>query len=64
MELKEHVVCAATGEGWTYNYGIDFPVKAGELGGGPRLAFVEYTTRAARSRRTITHGTEARSSMC
>ena len=28
------------GEGRTYNYGIDFTVKVGELGGGPRLAFV------------------------
>lgn len=29
------------GEGWTYNYGIDFTVKAGEVANGRRLAFVE-----------------------
>jgi hypothetical protein len=26
--------------GWIYNYGIDFAVKAGELGNGRQLAFV------------------------
>jgi quercetin dioxygenase-like cupin family protein len=46
------------GEGWTYNYGIDFTVKAGEIGGGPRLAFVEYTTRAGEEPPDHTHGTE------
>jgi quercetin dioxygenase-like cupin family protein len=46
------------GEGWTYRYGIDFTVKAGELGGGPRLAFVEYTTRVGEEPPDHTHGTE------
>jgi quercetin dioxygenase-like cupin family protein len=46
------------GEGWTYNYGIDFTVKAGELGQGRRLAFVEYTTRAGEEPPDHTHGTE------
>src|SRR4029077_6832114 len=46
------------GEGWTYNYGIEFTVKAGELGGGPRLAFVEYTTRAGEEPPDHTHATE------
>ena len=46
------------GEGWTYNYGIDFTVKAGELAGGPRLAFVELTTRAGEEPPDHTHGTE------
>jgi len=46
------------GEGWTYNYGIDFTVKSGELGGGPRLAFVEYTTRAGEEPPDHTHATE------
>ena len=46
------------GEGWTYNYGIDFIVKAGELAGGPRLAFVEFTTRAGEEPPDHTHGTE------
>src|SRR5205823_15047175 len=34
------------GAGSTYRYGIDFTVKAGELRAWPRLAFIEYTTRA------------------
>jgi quercetin dioxygenase-like cupin family protein len=46
------------GEGWTYNYGIDFTVKAGELKGGPSLAFVEYTTRAGEEPPDHTHATE------
>jgi quercetin dioxygenase-like cupin family protein len=46
------------GQGWTYNYGIDFTVKAGELGRGRRLAFVEYTTRAGEEPPDHTHGTE------
>jgi quercetin dioxygenase-like cupin family protein len=46
------------GEGWTYNYGIDFTVKAGEVGGGPRLAFVEYTTRGGEEPPDHTHATE------
>jgi len=46
------------GEGWTYNYGIDFTVKAGELGQGRRLAFVEYTTRAGEEPPDHTHTTE------
>lgn len=46
------------GEGWTYNYGIDFTVKAGELGGAPRLAFVEYTTREGEEPPDHTHATE------
>ena len=46
------------GEGWTYNYGIDFTVKAGELGRGRRVAFFEYTTRAGEEPPDHTHGTE------
>jgi quercetin dioxygenase-like cupin family protein len=46
------------GEGWTYNYGIDFTVKSGELAGGPRLAFVEYTTRTGEEPPDHTHATE------
>jgi quercetin dioxygenase-like cupin family protein len=46
------------GEGWTYRYGIDFTVKAGELGQGRRLAFVEYTTRAGEEPPDHTHATE------
>jgi quercetin dioxygenase-like cupin family protein len=46
------------GEGWTYHYGIDFTVKAGELGRGRRVAVVEYTTRAGEEPPDHTHPTE------
>jgi quercetin dioxygenase-like cupin family protein len=48
----------AAGEGWTYRYGVDFTVKAGELGGGRRVAFIEYTTRAGEEPGDHTHATE------
>jgi quercetin dioxygenase-like cupin family protein len=48
----------SAGQGWTYSYGIDFTVKAGELGKGRRLAFVEYTTRAGEEPPDHTHATE------
>ena len=46
------------GQGWTYNYGIDFTVKAGELGAGRRLAVLEYLTRAGEEPPDHTHDTE------
>ncbi|HEX6676157.1 MAG TPA: cupin domain-containing protein [Actinomycetes bacterium] len=46
------------GEGWTYNYGIDFTVKAGELGLGRRVALVEYATRPGEEPPEHTHATE------
>jgi quercetin dioxygenase-like cupin family protein len=55
-QLRPYVLKA--GEGWTYNYGIDFTVKAGELARGPRLAFVEFTTRAGEEPPDHTHATE------
>lgn len=46
------------GDGWTYNYGIDFVVKAGERGQGRRVAFIEYTTRSGEEPPDHTHDTE------
>jgi quercetin dioxygenase-like cupin family protein len=46
------------GEGWTYNYGIDFSVKAGELGPGRRVAVIEYTSRSGEEPPEHTHATE------
>jgi quercetin dioxygenase-like cupin family protein len=46
------------GAGSTYRYGIDFTVKAGELHGGPRLAFIEYTTRVGEEPPDHAHATE------
>jgi quercetin dioxygenase-like cupin family protein len=55
---RTHPYALKAGEGWTYNYGIDFTVKSGELGGGPRLAIVEYTSRAGEEPPDHTHATE------
>jgi quercetin dioxygenase-like cupin family protein len=46
------------GDGWTYNFEIDFTVKAGERGPGRRLALTEYTTRAGEEPPEHTHDTE------
>jgi quercetin dioxygenase-like cupin family protein len=46
------------GEGWTYDYGIEFTVKAGELGARGRMAFVEYTTRPGEEPDDHVHATE------
>jgi quercetin dioxygenase-like cupin family protein len=46
------------GEGWTYGFGPDFVVKAGELARGRRLAVVEYTTRAGEEPGDHTHPSE------
>jgi quercetin dioxygenase-like cupin family protein len=46
------------GEGWTYSLGPGFVVKAGEIGAGRRLAFVDYTTRAGEEPEDHTHATE------
>ena len=45
-------------EGWTYRYGIDFTVKAGELTPGRGAAFTEYTTRKGEEPPDHTHPTE------
>ncbi|MDZ4721420.1 MAG: cupin domain-containing protein [Roseiflexaceae bacterium] len=47
-----------SGEGWTYRYGIDFTVKAGELQPGRGAAFIEYTTRQGEEPPDHTHATE------
>ncbi|MFL5803330.1 MAG: cupin domain-containing protein [Roseiflexaceae bacterium] len=47
-----------SGEGWTYRYGIDFTVKAGELHPGRGAAFTEYTTRKGEEPPDHTHPTE------
>lgn len=47
-----------SGEGWTYNYGINFTVKAGELNPGRGAAIAEYTTRKGEEPDDHTHSTE------
>jgi quercetin dioxygenase-like cupin family protein len=46
------------GEGWTYRFGIDFSVKAGEIQGGSGAAFVEYVTRQGEEPSSHSHETE------
>lgn len=46
------------GEGWTYQYGINFTVKAGELQPGRGAAFTEYTTQKGEEPPDHTHPTE------
>jgi quercetin dioxygenase-like cupin family protein len=46
------------GEGWTYNDGIDFTVKAGELQSTNGAAFIEYVTRKGEEPPDHTHPSE------
>ena len=46
------------GDGWTYRYGIDHTVKAGEVQLGRGAAVVEYTTRHGEEPPDHTHLTE------
>jgi quercetin dioxygenase-like cupin family protein len=55
---KRRPYALKAGEGWTYNYGIDFTVKAGERGRGQRVALVEYATRPGEEPPDHTHATE------
>jgi quercetin dioxygenase-like cupin family protein len=46
------------GEGQVCNVGIDFTVKAGELGAGRRVAVIQYRTRSGEEPGDHTHPTE------
>ncbi len=46
------------GEGWTYRFGIDFTVKAGEVQDGRGAAFLEYVTRQGEEPEDHTHQSE------
>jgi quercetin dioxygenase-like cupin family protein len=46
------------GEGWTYRFGVDFTVKAGEIPKGSGAAFLEYVTRKGEEPPDHTHPTE------
>lgn len=56
MDMRPYALKA--GEGWTYRYGIDHTVKAGELHPGRGAAFMEYTTRKGEEPPDHTHPTE------
>src|ERR1700730_18387750 len=47
-----------SGEGWTYNAGIDFTVKAGEFRSTNGAAFFEYLTRKGEEPPDHTHPSE------
>lgn len=55
-EMRPYALSA--GEGWTYHAGIDFTVKASELGLGRRLAIIEDITRRGEEPEEHTHTTE------
>jgi len=46
------------GEGWTYRFGIDFTVKAGEVRDGSGAALLEYVTRQGEESADHTHRSE------
>ncbi len=46
------------GEGWTYRFGIDFTLKAGEIQEGSSMAFMEYVTRKGEEPPHHSHDTE------
>ena len=46
------------GEGWTYQFGIDFIVKSGEAQAGSGAAILEYVTRKGEEPPDHTHPTE------
>jgi quercetin dioxygenase-like cupin family protein len=48
----------AAGEGWTYRFGIEFTVKAGEVQSGSGAAVLEYTTQKGEEPPDHTHETE------
>ena len=47
-----------SGDGWTYAWGPEFVIKAGERGPGRRLALVEMTTRKGEEPDDHTHPAE------
>ena len=46
------------GEGWTYRFGVDFTVKAGEVQAGSGVAVLEYITQQGEEPPDHTHATE------
>lgn len=46
------------GDGWTYRFGIDFTVKAGETPQPSGVAFLEYVTRKGEEPPDHTHASE------
>ena len=45
-------------EGWTYRFGVDFVVKAGEIREGSGATFLEYVTKKGEEPPDHTHATE------
>ena len=53
-----HPYALKAGEGWTYRFGTDFTVKAGEVQEGSGAAFLEYVTKKGEEPPSHTHTTE------
>ncbi len=48
----------SAGEGWTYRFGIDFTVKAGEVRDGSGAALLEYVTKKGEEPEDHAHASE------
>ena len=57
-DKKTQPYALQAGEGWTYRFGVDFTVKAGEIREGSGAAFLEYETRQGEEPSGHTHETE------
>lgn len=57
-DIRKRPYALKDGEGWTYNFGIDFTVKAGEIPSSSGAAIVEYVTRKGEEPPDHTHPTE------
>ncbi len=58
MPEQRQPYALSAGEGWTYNLGIDFTLKARETAGGGGAAVLEYATKKGEEPGDHTHGTE------
>ena len=58
QSTRQRPYALRAGEGWTYRFGIDFDVKAGEVTAGSGVAVLEYVTRQGEEPGDHTHQTE------
>ena len=58
LDSRTHSYALKAGEGWTYRFGIDFTVKAGEVQAGSGSAVLEYLTRKGEEPPDHTHNSE------
>jgi quercetin dioxygenase-like cupin family protein len=56
--VRKRPYALKAGEGWTYRFGIDFSVKAGEVPADSGVAVLEYVTQKGEEPPDHTHRTE------